>query len=82
MFIQGRHRLFESGTAIERRRRPPSAEGTSGGRTQEVIRSPLVRGVWGISPMKILQLKMTKEAILLHFETIFACETQLILQTL
>ena len=32
--------------------------------------------------MKVLLLKMTKEAILLHFEPIFACETQLILQTL
>ena len=29
---QGRRRLFESGTAIERRQRSPSAEGTSGGR--------------------------------------------------
>ena len=29
--FQGRRRLFESGTAIERRRRAPSAEGTSGG---------------------------------------------------
>ena len=32
--------------------------------------------------MKIFELKMTKEAILLHFETMFACETQLILQIL
>ena len=32
--------------------------------------------------MKILYLEMTKEAILLHFGTIFACENQLILQTL
>ena len=30
-FKQGRRRLFESGTAIERRRRSPSAECTSGG---------------------------------------------------
>ena len=28
------------------------------------------------------KIKMTKEAILLHFETIFACEPQLILQAL
>ena len=31
LIIQGRRRLLESGTAIERRRRSPSAEGTSGG---------------------------------------------------
>ena len=28
---QSRHRLLESGTAIERRRRSPNANGTSGG---------------------------------------------------
>ena len=42
------------GTAIERRRISPSAEGTSEGRAREGVRPPLVRGVWGISPTKIL----------------------------
>ena len=51
---QGRRRLFESGTAIERRRPSPSVKGTSGGRAREGVRPPLVRGVWGISPMEIL----------------------------
>ena len=76
--VQGRRRLLESGTAIERRRRSPSAEDTSGGRARGG-HVPLSLGGLGISPMKILQLKMTKEAILLHFETSFGCETQLIL---
>ena len=35
--LQGRRRLLESGTAIER---SPSAEGTSGGRAQEKVRPP------------------------------------------
>ena len=52
--FQGRRRFLESGTAIERRRISPSAEGTSGGRAREGVRPPLVRGVWGISPTKIL----------------------------
>ena len=51
---QGRRQLLESGTAIERIRRTPSAEGTSGGRAREGVRPPLVRVVWRISPMKIL----------------------------
>ena len=52
---QGRRRLFESGTDIERRRRPLSAEGTSGGE-QERGSAPfsLGGGGWGTSPMKIL----------------------------
>ena len=37
---QGRRRLFECGTAIERRPRSPSVEGTSGGRAGEGVRSP------------------------------------------
>ena len=56
--------------------------GGVGGQSTRGGKLPLVRGVLGASPMEILQLKMTKEAILLHFETIIVCETQLILQTL
>ena len=54
LMLQGRRRLLESGTAIGRRRRSPSAEGTSGGRAREGIRLPLVGGGGGleISPMK------------------------------
>ena len=47
---QGRRRLLESGTAIERFRLSPSAEGTSGGRAREGVRPPLVKGVWGSPP--------------------------------
>ena len=36
------------------RRRSPSAEGTSGVRAREGVSSPLVMGIWGTSPMKIL----------------------------
>ena len=42
--LQGRRRFLESGTAIERRRRSPSVEGTSGGRAREGVSPPLVRG--------------------------------------
>ena len=45
--FQGRRWLFESGTAIERRRRSPSAKGMSGGRAREGVRPPLVRGGGG-----------------------------------
>ena len=34
-----------------------------GGEHERAYVPPLVRGVWGISHMKILELKMTKEAI-------------------
>ena len=49
---QGRRRLFESGTAIERRRRSSNVEGMSGGgggEARDGVRPPLVKGVWGIS---------------------------------
>ena len=47
MKVQGCRRLFESGTAIQRHRRSPSAEGTSGGRAREGVRPPLFRGGGG-----------------------------------
>ena len=80
--MQGRRRLFKSGTAIKRRRRSPSAEDMSGGRAREGVWPLWLGGFGGSPPLTMLELKMTKEAILLHFETICACETQLILQTL
>ena len=46
---QGRRWFLESGTAIERRRRSPSAEGTSGGRAREGV-CPLSLGGLGGSP--------------------------------
>ena len=38
------------------------------------------KGGWGISPEKNFKFKMSVEAILMHFETMFACEIRLILQ--
>ena len=40
----------------------------------------LVRGVRGTSPEKFFKLKMSVEAILIHFKTMFACEIWLIVQ--
>ena len=40
---------------------------------------PLVRGVRGISPEKILYFRTSVETILMHFVTIFALEALLIL---
>ena len=77
---QGRRRLLKSGTAIERHGRSARAEGSSGGRAQEGVTPPLGWGVWGISPEKIFEFNMSVEAILRHFETIFACKIRLIVQ--
>ena len=74
---QGRRRFLKSGTAIERQRRSPGAER---GRAREGVIPPLVRGVRGISPEKFFELNMPVEAILMHFETIFACEIRLIVR--
>ena len=38
------------------------------------------RGVRGTSPEKFIKLKLSVEAILIHFETMFACEILLIVQ--
>ena len=56
-------------------RRPEQGESTRGG-----ISPLLVRGVQGISPEKKFIFKMSVEAILMHFETMFACEIRLIVQ--
>ena len=77
---QGRRRFLKSGTAIECRRRSARAEGSCGGRAREGVIPPLVRGVRGISPENFFDYNMSVEAILMHFETIFACEIRLIVQ--
>ena len=77
MVVQGRRRVLKSGMAIERHQLSPSAKGTSGGE-HERGHTPLVRGVRGISPEKILKFKMPIAAILMHFKAIFACEIRLI----
>ena len=54
--------------------RAGEGESTRGGYTL------LVRGDRGISPENIFEFNMSVEAILVHFETIFACEIRLIVQ--
>ena len=74
---------MKSDTAIERHRRSERAEGVSGGgggggggdSTKGVI-PPLRKGDSG----KIFEFNMSVEAILMHFETIFACKIRLIVQ--
>ena len=73
---QGRRRFLKSSTAIERHRRSARAEGSRGGGEHNI--PPLLRGVWGISIEKFFEFNMSVEAILMHFETIFACKIQLI----
>ena len=41
---------------------------------------PSRKGFRGITPEKIFKFKMSVEAILMHFETMFACEIRLIVQ--
>ena len=38
------------------------------------------KGVWGISPENFFKFKMSVEAILMHFDTMFAWEIRLIVQ--
>ena len=80
MYLKGRRCFLKSGTAIERRRRSARAEGSSGGRAREGVIPLFLRGVWGISPEKFFEFNMSVEAILMHFETIFACKIRLIVQ--
>ena len=47
--LQGRRRLFESGTAIQRRRCSPSVKGTSGGEHERGL-DPLSLGGLGDLP--------------------------------
>ena len=80
--MQGRRRFLESGTAIERQRRSARAGGGEReGGEHERGHTPSRKGGRGISPEKIFKFNMSVEAILMHFETIFACEIRLIVQT-
>ena len=56
-------------------RRRERGESTRGGNFPS-----LVRGVRGISPENFFEIKMSVEAILMHFETNFACEIRLIVK--
>ena len=68
--IAGPSLAFEKWSGHERSKTAfTSAEGTSRGRAREL--PPLVRGVGGISPEKILYFRTSVETILMHFETIF-----------
>ena len=78
-FIHSSCRFLKSGTAIERHRRSARAEGSSGGRAREGGHTAFVRGV-RVSPDNFFAFYMSVEAILMHFETIFASEIQLIVQ--
>ena len=53
----------------------------AGGEHERGMFALLVWGVRGISPDKYFEFKMSVEAILMHFETMFACEIRLIVQT-
>ena len=55
-----------AGGEYERRSHPVSEGGGGGG--------------WGISPEKFFEFNMSVEAILMHYETIFACKIRLIVQ--
>ena len=65
--MQGRRRLLKCGTAMERRMRFPSVEGSG------------YEGGGGPPPRKY---KLSVEAIRMHSEVILSCETKLILQAL
>ena len=58
---------------------PRGPKARAGGEHERVI-PPLVRGVLGISPENFFEFNMSVEAILMHFETIFACKIRLIVQ--
>ena len=53
----------------------------AGGEHERGDELPFRKGVWGISPEKIFIFKMSVEAIFMYFESMFACETRLIVQT-
>ena len=67
---------MKSGTAIEPIGVPRGSKARVGGEHE----SRKGGGVWGVSPEKIFELNMSVEAILMHFETIFACKIRLIVQ--
>ena len=59
---------------------PRGPKARAGGEYERGIFPLLLRGVRGISPEKIFKFNMTVEVILMHFETVFACEIRLIVQ--
>ena len=61
---------------------PRGPKARAGGEHERGIIHLLVRGGGGrgTSPEKFIKLKMSVEAILIHFETMFACEILLIVQ--
>ena len=65
---QGRRRLLKSGPAMKGSRVPKARVG---GEHERGRFPPLVRGVGGFSPEKILYFRTSVETILMHFETIF-----------
>ena len=62
--------MFREGRRLER----GGGGSTTGGNI------PSHKGGSGISPEKFFELNMSAEAILMHFETIFACKIRLIVQ--
>ena len=66
--------------AIERRRRSARAKGPSRRRARKGDYPPSRKGGSGDLPREIFKLKMSVEAILIHFEIMFACEIWLIVQ--
>ena len=59
---------------------PRGPKARAGGEQERGVTPTLVRGVRGISPEKCFEFNMSVEAILMHVETIFACEIRLIVQ--
>ena len=59
---------------------PRGPKARAGGEHERGIIYLLVRGFGGPPPRIFFRLKMSVEAILIHFETMFACEIWLIVQ--
>ena len=76
--IQGHRRILKSGTAIEHHRHSARTEGSKGGESTRGGQTPSRKGVRVISPEKFFEFNMSVEAILMHFETIFACKIRLL----
>ena len=77
---QGRRRLLKSGTAVERHRCSARAECSSGGEYERGSHPLSEAGFGGFPPRIFFEFNMSLEAILMHFETIFACKIRLIVQ--
>ena len=59
---------------------PRGPKARAGGEHERGDGPPSRKGVGGSPPEKIFTFKMSLKAILMHFETIFACEILLIVQ--